>query len=82
MIKVNYDGMGGKNNTHTYEQVKELIKTWEEEKLYVQFGFGWKGASPRKVKNREEALNYDFFDAFTDNKGNLILVKYGENDFY
>lgn len=81
MIKVNYDGMGGKNNTHTREQVKELIKTWDDNKLYVQFGFGWKGATPTKA-TREKAMSYDFFDAFTDSQGNLILVKYGENDFY
>ena len=81
MIKVNYSRMG-QNNTHTREQVKELIKNWDEDRLFVQFGFGWKGARPRKVKDREEALNYGFFDAFTDDQGNLVLVEYGENDFY
>ena len=80
-MKVIYNGMYGKDNTHTKTEVKELVKTWDENKLKVQYGFGWKGATPRKA-TREEAINYDFFEAYTDNEGNLVLVKYGENDFY
>lgn len=81
VVKIYYSGMFSKYNTHTREQVNEYIKSWDEDKLMTQFGFGWKGAKPSKI-TKEEAIAYKWVDAKTDNNGNLILVAYGENDYY
>lgn len=82
-MKVRYAHMFSEGrNTHTKEQINQLIKQWPENKIMLQFGFGWKGAHPHTAASREDAINYGWEDADTDSNGNLILTKYGANDYW
>ena len=82
-IKVYYAGMGSdENNTHTKNEVKQLITQWPENKIMLQYGFSYKGARPHPAASREEAIKHGFFDAHTDNDGNLVLIEYSDNDMW